>query len=137
MGNTIMIKTTKTSRSLTRPRCVTCGRSFVARRADAAYCSGKCRQRANRARQTTSDIDREIEATRLHYWELVRRKAEARGVTVSQILTDKAKHFDAEGRVLVHAIVNGQILIFAADDIEQVSAAITASAAVTPSDTDA
>jgi hypothetical protein len=92
----------KPSPPVTRPRCVTCGRKFISRRADARYCSGRCRQRANRARQTTADIDREIEAARRQYWALVRRKAEARGVSESQILTAEAQLVDGDGRVFMH-----------------------------------
>jgi hypothetical protein len=81
----------KPSRPVTRPRCVTCGRKFVSHRADARHCSGRSRQRANRARHTSTDIDREIELARRHYWDLIRRKAEARSVSVSQVLTGEAQ----------------------------------------------
>jgi hypothetical protein len=70
---------------------VTCRRKFIAHRADARYCSGRCRQRANRARQTSTDIDRQIQAARRLYWSLVRRKAEALSVPVSQVLTGEAQ----------------------------------------------
>jgi hypothetical protein len=93
------------SRSVTRPRCVTCGRTFISRRADARYCSGRCRQRANRARQISTDIDREIQAARTHYWDLIRRKAEARGVAVSQVLTAEAQTVTPDGQVFM----NGKI----------------------------
>lgn len=97
----------KPSRTVTRPRCPTCERKFVARRADARYCSGRCRQRANRARQTSADIDREIEAARRYYWTLIRRKAEAAGETLSQVLTDEAQFVDADGNVRMHGAIVG------------------------------
>ena len=90
------------SRPVTRPRCVTCQRKFVSHRADARYCSGRCRQRANRARQTCTDIDRAIQTARRHYWDLVRRKAEARGVPLSQVLTGEAQTVDEQGNVFMH-----------------------------------
>jgi hypothetical protein len=90
------------SRPVTRSRCITCERAFIAHRADAHYCSGRCRQRANRARHTSADIDQQIEATRRLYWDLVRLKAEARGVSVSQILTDEAQDVDEQGHVFMH-----------------------------------
>jgi hypothetical protein len=80
----------KPSRTVTRAKCVTCGKSFVSSRADARYCSGRCRQRANRARQTALDIDRAIDEARRLYWSLIRRKAEAQGRTVGAVLTDEA-----------------------------------------------
>jgi hypothetical protein len=99
----------KASRSVTRPRCETCQRKFVAHRADARHCSGRCRQRANRARQGSLDIDRAIEAARLHYWELVRRKAEALGASLSQVLTGEAQFVDADGRVFLHGTQVGEV----------------------------
>ena len=78
----------KQSRAVTP--CFACGGKVVAQRADARYCSGRCRQRASRARQASQDIDREIEAARLRYWTLVRRKAAACGISVAQVLAGEA-----------------------------------------------
>lgn len=93
---------TKPSPTVTRPRCVTCDKKFTARRADARYCSGRCRQRANRARQTTADIDLAIEAARLQYWSLIQQKAAAMGATVSQVMTTEAQTVEADGTVYMH-----------------------------------
>ena len=76
-----------------------CRASFRASRRDAKYCSGKCRQRALAARATSTDLDREIEATRVQYWELVHRQAEASGQSVSQILTAQSQFVDEAGNV--------------------------------------
>jgi hypothetical protein len=89
----------KASRTVTRPRCITCGKKFISRRGDARYCSGRCRQRANRARHTSADIDNAIEAARLHYWALIKQKATSLGKAVSQVLTDEAQFVDADGNV--------------------------------------
>lgn len=35
----------------------------------------------------------------MHYWALIARKAEARGVEVSRILTDEAQYVDLDGNV--------------------------------------
>ena len=101
------------SRSVTRSRCVTCGRKFAAHRADARYCSGRCRQRATRARRSTAEIDRDIEAARHRYWNLLRLKAEATGVPSSQVLTDEAHFVDGDGYVYAcggHIGANGRLV---------------------------
>jgi hypothetical protein len=95
------------SRPVTRPRCVTCGHKFIAHRSDARYCSGRCRQRANRARQESTDLDLQIEAARRQYWTLVRRKAAAQGVSLSQVLTHEAQTVDPDGRVFMHGVQVG------------------------------
>ena len=95
-------KATQPSRPVTRPRCVTCGRKFIAHRADARHCSGRCRQRANRARKTTTDIDRAIEVARRHYWNLIRIKAEGQGCSQLKVLTGEAQLVDEDGNVFMH-----------------------------------
>ena len=82
-------------------RCLICGARFRAPRRDARYCSTRCRQRAHRAREAAPDIDAEIEAARLHYWVLIRRKAEALGLSEGEILTHEAQTVDTEGRVFM------------------------------------
>jgi hypothetical protein len=96
----------KPSRPVTR-KCAICRASFTAKRRDARYCSGKCRQRATRARQASDDINREIEAARRYYWALVRLAAEARGVGVSQILTEQSQSVDAQGNVFMGGRLGG------------------------------
>lgn len=91
--------TTKPSRNVTRARCVVCDKKYKATRRDARYCSGTCRQRATRARAQCSDIDREIEEARKQYWDAVRRKAEANGLHLSQVLTAEAQFVDEDGNV--------------------------------------
>ena len=93
----------KASRTVTRARCCTCNKSFRARRSDVRYCSGRCRQRALRARQESEAIDQEIEAARLHYWDLIRRKAESKGCDMSHVLTLEAQLVDEDGNVFMHA----------------------------------
>jgi hypothetical protein len=97
----------KPSRPVTRRRCVICREHFTARRRDARYCSGKCRQRANRARQVSDDLDREIEVARRYYWALVRLAAESRGVGMSQILTEQSQTVDAQGNVFMGGRMGG------------------------------
>jgi hypothetical protein len=91
----------KVSRPVTRRRCVSCEKSFTAKRRDARYCSAKCRQRATRARAGADDIDQAIDRAKSTYWGLVRRKAEAQGVSVSQVITGEAQYVDAAGNVFV------------------------------------
>ena len=93
----------KESRTVTRKLCCVCNKSFRARRADVRYCSGRCRQRANRARQGSEDIDQEIEAARLHYWDLLRRKEVSKGGHASQVVTLEAQLVDEDGNVFMHA----------------------------------
>ncbi len=92
----------KPSRPVTRAKCATCQAKFKRTRSDARYCSAACRQRAHRARAQLDDLDREIEAARLHYWQLVRQKAEASGTTPSQVVTAQAQFVDEEGYVYVN-----------------------------------
>lgn len=87
------------SRTVTRKKCPGCFRTFVSHRADARYCSGRCRQRAHRAQQIIPDIDRAIEEARLNYWWLVRLKATGRNMTLSQVLTGESQFVDADGNV--------------------------------------
>jgi hypothetical protein len=90
----------KPSRPVTRKRkCRVCGYKFKPTRADARYCSPGCRQRAHRARAGIDDLDREIEAARLHFWQLVYDKAVAKGCDVSQVVTDIAQYIDHDGNV--------------------------------------
>jgi hypothetical protein len=88
----------KPSRPVTRGRCIVCDASFRASRSDARYCSGACRQRAQRARCET-DLGAQIEEARKTYWALVRRQAEATGRPVSQILTAQSQLVDEQGNV--------------------------------------
>lgn len=97
---------TKASRPVTQP-CATCRRRFTPARGDARYCSAACRQRAHRARANLDDLDRRIEAARLHYWQLVREKAEAHGVEASRVVTDEAQEVDLDGAVHMHGQVVG------------------------------
>jgi hypothetical protein len=87
----------KPSRAVTR-KCSACGHRFPGRK-DAQYCSGACRQAAQRARNKTTDYAREIEAARLYYWRLVAEAALSRGVPVSRIVTEQAHYVDADGNV--------------------------------------
>lgn len=87
------------SRAVTRTKCVVCGKKFKASRRDTKYCSSMCRQRAARARGTASDIDREIDEARKLYWSLIRRKAEAEGVSKSQVVTAQAQFVGENGNV--------------------------------------
>lgn len=97
----------KPSRAVTRQRCVLCGDRFTARRRDARYCSGKCRQRAARARVAAGELAQEIEATRRRYWELVRLAAEARGVDMSRVVTEQAQSVDEQGNVYMGGPMGG------------------------------
>jgi hypothetical protein len=74
---------------------------FVPSRADARYCSAACRQQAHRSRAGVDDLDREIEAARLHYWRLLARKAQALGVNLSQVMTAEAQYIDLDGNVFM------------------------------------
>jgi len=69
---------------------------------DSRYGSGRCRQRANRARHASTDIDKQIAEARRHYWELIRRKAQAQGVSESQVLTAESQLVTADGDVFMH-----------------------------------
>lgn len=89
------------SRTVTRTRCVVCGGKFTAGRRDARYCSGRCRQRAQRARADQDDLLRQIGEAKRHYWGLVRRYAEALGTTESQVLTGEAQFVDEAGNVYI------------------------------------
>lgn len=88
------------SRPVTR-KCVVCEAKFQPARSDKRYCSGACRQRAQRARDNRDRLDREIEAARLHYWSLVRLKAVVGGASESQVLTGEAQFVDVEGTVFI------------------------------------
>jgi hypothetical protein len=69
----------KASQPVTR-ECAACGAKFKAARKDKRYCSGRCRQRALRARDNQQDdLLREIEETKRRYWELVDCYREATG----------------------------------------------------------
>jgi hypothetical protein len=101
-------KTRKSSRSVTPKRCVTCGRKFRPTRRDARYCSGRCRQSAARARSKFDVLDREIENTRLRYWQLIAEKARALGRRPSQILTDsECQYVDQDGNVWMGGVLGG------------------------------
>ena len=91
----------KTSRAVTRAKCVVCEKKFKATRKDARYCSAACRQRAARARAGQDDLAREIDAAKAHYWALVRKEAEARGRSVSQVVTEQAQYVDVDGSVYI------------------------------------
>jgi hypothetical protein len=78
-----------------------CGASFTARRRDARYCSGKCRQRGTRARSKQVDWQRELDSIRALYWATLRQAAEARGVPRSQVVTEQAQFVDTDGNVFV------------------------------------
>lgn len=91
----------KPSRAVTRSRCVVCNRSFTAKRRDARYCAGKCRQSASRARTSGHEWQVEIDRLRRAYWDAVRKAAEARGVRVGQILTDQSQTVDPDGNVFI------------------------------------
>jgi hypothetical protein len=89
---------------VTRRRCVVCERKLTAKRRGARYCSGACHQRATRARARESDLERlerEIDAAKAHYWALVQQMAEARGVQVSQVVTEQAQFVDEDGNVSI------------------------------------
>lgn len=90
------------SRAVTRAKCAVCGNSFTAGRRDARYCSGRCRQRALRARAEEDDLLRQIDEARRHYWACVRRYAEAFGRQ-----PDEAQLVDAEGQVFIRGELVG------------------------------
>jgi len=88
--------------------CLACVKRFRPTRVDARYCSAACRQRAHRARAHIARIDREIEATRLHYWQLIERKAHALGVSVGEVLVDESQSVDDQGQVEIHGRLVGK-----------------------------
>ena len=49
---------TKTLKRRTRRPCVRCGNSFLAKRTDARFCSGKCRIRASRGKNGLTETDK-------------------------------------------------------------------------------
>ena len=65
--------------------CVVCQAKFKPAHRDAAYCSAACRQRAARLRINVDDLDKQISEARRLYWRLVRQKAEALRVSLSQV----------------------------------------------------
>ena len=89
------------SRTVTRGRCASCGAKFKARRRDARYCSGRCRQRALRARAEQGDLLRQLEEAKRHYWGLVRRYAEALGEPESRVLELESQFVDEAGNVWI------------------------------------
>jgi Bacteriophage Lambda NinG protein len=95
----------KPLRPVTR-KCATCERKFQPARGDARYCSGACRQRAHRARARSDSLDREIEATRRRYWELLQERAIAQ--QRGQVLSDEAQFVDEEGKVFMHGEMVGR-----------------------------
>jgi hypothetical protein len=95
----------KPSRSVTR-KCKACGAKFRPARADARYCSAGCRQRAYRARAADTDFDRDIEASRLRYWQLLYEKAVANGVDVSSVVTQCAQYIESDGTRLFRKLRN-------------------------------
>lgn len=84
-----------------------CGAKFQPRRLDAKYCKPACRQRSHRARAGVSELDREIEETRVHYWKLIAQKAHALGRARLQIVTDESQYVDADGNVFVGGVLGG------------------------------
>jgi hypothetical protein len=96
----------KPSRSVTRLRCVVCDARFAARRCDARYCSGKCRQQATRSRKASAS-GLSLTELRRAYWAAVRREAQARGVTQSQIVTEQAHFVDEAGNVFMGGSMHG------------------------------
>ena len=95
------------SRTVTRARCAACGAKFKAARRDARYCSGRCRQRALRARAEQDGLLRQLEETRRLYWSLVRRYAEALGADESRILEGEAQFVDEAGNVWIRGELAG------------------------------
>jgi hypothetical protein len=91
----------ETSRTVTRARCAACGAKFKASRRDARYCSGRCRQRALRARAEQDDLLRQLEEAKRHYWGLVRRYAEALGEPESRVLEGEAQFVDEARNVWI------------------------------------
>lgn len=94
----------KPSRTVT---CSACGRRFKPARSDARYCTPGCRQRAHRARLSGDPTDHEIEEARLTYWRLIKQRALARGVDVSQVVTGEAQYVDGDGNVRMGAGPDG------------------------------
>ena len=94
------------SRSVTK-KCVTCGKKFKANRSDAKYCTQACRQSAHRARAELDDLDREIEEARLHYWELIAKKAKALGRVKTQALGEESVYLDMNGQVWMGGVLGG------------------------------
>ena len=97
----------KPSRAVTRAKCATCGKSFKATRRDARYCSGRCRQRALRARAQQDELRIEIEKAKRANWVAVRRYAEALGVPDSEVLTGEAQFVDEAGNVWIRGQLAG------------------------------
>jgi hypothetical protein len=85
--------------------CDTCQKKFRAKRRDSRHCSAACRQRAHRAREGLDDLDREIEAARLRYWELIYQKARALGRAPSQIVTAESQYVDSDGNVWLGGVL--------------------------------
>jgi hypothetical protein len=94
----------KASRAVT---CVVCEQRFKPSRRDARYCSPRCRQRAARARAGSNTLLAEIDAAKAHYWELVSRYAEARGLSVAAVNTDQSQTLDEKGRVFIRGELVG------------------------------
>ena len=67
----------------------------------ARYCSGRCRQRALRARAEQDALLRQLEEAKRHYWALVRRYAEALGADESRVLEVEAQFVDEAGNVWI------------------------------------
>lgn len=87
-----------------RRDCVVCGAKFTAKRSDARYCSGRCRQSALRARSgedTLGQLARLIDETRSLYWKLVQQYAEARGIRPESVLTELSPTVTDGGEVYV------------------------------------
>jgi hypothetical protein len=101
------MSTPEPSRAVTKRKCVTCRKTFRPARRDARYCSGRCRQAAHRARTDADDLDREIEAARLRYWELIAQKAKALGRSRSDVLTGESQYVDLDGTVYVGGVLGG------------------------------
>ena len=81
-------------------RCVACERKFTPRRSDGRYCSPACRQRAYRERGRFEELERELEATRVHYWRTLRRLAAAKGVPEGLVVAWDSPFVDSKGNVL-------------------------------------
>lgn len=96
----------KTQRSVTRKTCPGCDAKFPPRRADQKFCGSACRQRAHRARLALSELDREIEATRLRYWELIYEKARGLGRGPSRVVTEsESQYVDMDGNVWIGGVL--------------------------------
>jgi hypothetical protein len=81
--------------------CVVCEAKFAAKRKDARYCSGRCRQRAARARPLQDELARRIDDTRRLYWELVQQYAEAVGVSMTDVCTELSPTVTSNGEVYI------------------------------------